>query len=81
MAGPRFTGLFFVPLLVLERGGPRAGEETCPLEQGIQGFPVLLVGESEVTEAGQLEPLRYLVRVNVSQLGSGWRPRGCAIRQ
>ena len=71
MAGPRFTGLFFVSLLVLERGGPRAGEETCPLEQGVQGFPVLLVGESEVTEAGQLEPLRYLVRRYVSQLGLG----------
>ena len=71
VAGPGFTGLFFVSLLVPERGGLGAGEETCPLEQGVQGFPVLLVGESEVTEAGQLEPLRCLVRGYMSQLGLG----------
>ena len=61
VAGLKFAGLFFVHLLVTERGGPRAGQEACPLKQGVQGSPVLLVGESEVAEAGQLEALRYLV--------------------
>ena len=45
--------------------------ESCPLEQGVQGSPVLLVGESEVTEAGQLEPLRYLIGRYMTQLGLG----------
>ena len=71
MAGPGCPGLFFVSLLVLERGGLRAGEETCPMKQGVQGFPVLLVGESEITEAGQLKPLRYLIRRYMTQLGFG----------
>ena len=45
--------------------------ESCPLEQGVQGSPVLLVSESEVTESGQLEALRYLVGRYVTQLGLG----------
>ena len=45
--------------------------ESCPLEQGVQGSPVLLVSESEVTESGQLEALRYLVGRHVAQLGLG----------
>ena len=44
---------------------------SCPLEQGVQGSPVLLVGESEVTESGQLEAFRYLIGRNVTQLGLG----------
>ena len=50
--------------------------ESCSLEQGVQGFPVLLVGESEVTEAGQLEPLRYLIRRYMTQLGFGGGQEG-----
>ena len=50
--------------------------ESCSLEQGVQGFPVLLVGESEVTEAGQLEPLRYLIRRYMTQLGFGGGRKG-----
>ena len=45
--------------------------ESCPLEQGVQGSPVLLVGESEVTESGQLEALRYLIGRYMTQLGLG----------
>ena len=46
-------------------------DESCPLEQGVQGSSVLLVSEGEVTEAGQLEALRYLVGGHVAQLGLG----------
>ena len=47
--------------------------KSCPLEQGVQGPPVLLVSDSEVAESGQLEALRYLVGRHMAQLclGSG----------
>ena len=45
--------------------------KSCPLEQGVQGSPVLLVSDSEVAESGQLEALRYLVGRHVAQLGLG----------
>ena len=54
--------------------------ESCPLEQGVQGSLVLLVDESEVTEASQLEALRYLIRRYMTQLGLGSGREGVPYR-